>query len=159
MTRSSEGYPLAALFLLVSLFAILTAQLTPVIGSVMDDQLDAPAFFAFSLIAMATSIVLGLLIGLYHYRVGRGIAWGVSTGVVIGAFCGPIGYISTVLPAHTLALAAGGSVILLVIAWGYRLLNNHDPSTRRDLYERMLNAYRQRSVKPSDTANPFHPGP
>lgn len=141
MTRSSEGYPLAALFLLVSLFAILTAQLTPLISSIMDNDLDEDSLFVFSSFALVMGIVLGFLIGLYHYRIGRGIAWGVSTGTVIGAFCGPIGYVSVRFPEHTLAVSAGGAVILLVIAWGYRMLNNRDPSTRRDLYERMLNAH------------------
>lgn len=135
----SQGFPLATLFLIVSLCAILTAHLTPLLR----DVVVTADLAVWTLVSALFGMMLGALVGCYHYRVGRGIIWGIGIGLVVGTFCGPIGLVSTQRPQHTLVISAVGAAILMAIAVGYRIMNNRDPSTRGDLFQRMLRAYGQ----------------
>jgi FtsH-binding integral membrane protein len=135
-----QSFSLAALFLLVALCAILTAQLSPLIrewargssaSGTVAFRFDPGELVAWTISSFLLGMFYGGVIGAYHYRRARGVTWGIVTGLLLGLVAGPIAYASTRMPVHTLVTAVGGAFILVGVATMYRFVNDRDPSTRR----------------------------
>ena len=127
--RSPGGFPLAAIFLLIALVAILLAQLGLILTS---ESFDAEALVAAAIFGAVSGLIYGFFIGLYHYRIVRGGAVGAMTGLVAGALTSPICVAAVGDPWKALFSSIGGSVVLVVLAALYRILNRSDAALRAD---------------------------
>lgn len=126
----NQSYPLSALFLLVAACAVICALLTPVVRAIVvgdvggEDTAIASAGGAF------LSMMVGAVIGLYHYRPFRGLAWGILTGGVIGMIVGPV----ILAPAESLSslvtMSLGGAIVLVLtgVFFGLTIKDEEEPA-------------------------------
>ncbi|MBW8883209.1 MAG: hypothetical protein JF612_00220, partial [Planctomycetia bacterium] len=76
MTFPARGYPLGALFVLVTACAVLVAGVTPLVQMVQHGNIESMPFL-FSLAAGALGgIVIGVILGLMQFRMGLGVVMG-----------------------------------------------------------------------------------
>lgn len=113
---TNRGYPLSALFLLVTLFATLSAFVaiaartfnTPDVDSILE-------LLGFSIAECIIFAVLGIFVGLFHYRQLRGMLIGLLSGGVIGLFVGPILLVPTGLFLELVLVSIVGSIIIILV--------------------------------------------
>jgi hypothetical protein len=114
-SRFQFGFPLASLFVLVGVFAILTAMLGPVVKAVVAGRAEGFFVFVLTLIMVGVLTVLGACVGGFHHRRLWGILVGAIVGAVTGLFVGPL----TAVPIEgfpSLVVAGlGGSAALVMI--------------------------------------------
>jgi hypothetical protein len=133
--RSSRGFPLFALFLLVALFAVVAAQLSWLATGVV----EAPwAMGTAAALGGASGLVFGLMIGLYHFRRIRGALIGMATGLVFGAMTGTICNVAIAYPWATYCMSMAGGVTLVGIAMLYRAVSSDDPVSKSLAYAKLL---------------------
>jgi hypothetical protein len=112
----SRGYPLGALFVLVTACAVIVAAVTPMIRFTVRGNQDVGEFFAALGAGAGCGLVLGMVVGLFQYRRGLGLAMGAGAGILIGAAAGVMG----LTPAHELTAAAAamtaGSGLIIAVA-------------------------------------------
>src|SRR4051794_11670749 len=107
MASYQQGYPLGALFVIVTLSGVLIAAVTPLV------QLAASGIAPLVplLIAVVCGVVAGgisgIIVGVHHYRRLLGGVLGLLAGTIIGGMSGMI----ALLPADRLAPAAGAIVV------------------------------------------------
>ena len=89
-SRYQLGYPLATLFVLVAVCAILAAMLGPAIKAAAANRATFEMMLGAAAGSMIWFSVIGLVVGLYHHRRGMGAAWGGVTGLVVGLVIGPL---------------------------------------------------------------------
>ncbi len=112
--NAQTGYPLSALFVLLAACAVVSALLTPVAHAVVAKDLTAGQVLAASIIGAILVAIIGVFIGLYHYRRLRGASWGALTGGFIGLLIGPVMLAPPEALASLVAMSIGGSVVLLL---------------------------------------------
>ena len=118
---SSNGYPLAALFVLVAICAILLGLLTPVFRQSMSGGLDWELLAGVTFGAAIGGAMIGGIAGLFvrPWYVASPISAGVGCGA--GLMCGPLFLTnSQSLPAVLLA-TVGGAVVIVGVALVVRL--------------------------------------
>jgi hypothetical protein len=113
MDRRHRGYPLGALFVAVTVSAVMIAGVTPLVRSVFSGEEDVGRFLAAIGIGAICGMVMGVVVGAFQSRKGLGLTVGVSTGTLIGAVAG----IVALLPAKqlgpaTAAMTAGSALII-----------------------------------------------
>ena len=120
--NSTHSYPLSALFVLVAACAVIASLITPVVRSVADGTIGVSEAVGASISGTLITMLLGAIVGLYHYRRLRGVLWGVLTGAVIGVIAGPV----VLAPASDfpslMSISAFGALILVLIGAGFRLV-------------------------------------
>src|SRR5687767_13176058 len=83
-----RGYPLAALFVLVTACAALAAGVTPVLRAAFQGELNVEALIGAVAGCIAGCVFLGALFGLFNLRwlacAGIGAGVGVAVGLVAG---------------------------------------------------------------------------
>ena len=109
-----QSYPLSALFLLLAACGVICALLTPVVRAVMAGQVGGEDTVLASFVGALLSICGGAIIGLYHYRPLRGLAWGILTGGVIGTIVGPVVLAPPESLGSLIGMAVGGGFVLMV---------------------------------------------
>ena len=130
-----QSYPLGALFLLVAIFAVLTA----IIG-----RLRSIAAVNIGELILAggwggvAGMLAGVIIGLYHFHRVKGFFLGAVMGAIVGVLCGPIVLLSQSHPVETLGVAVAGVFVLNALAFAYSYANSADPMTRRQHYDELL---------------------
>ncbi|HUG66689.1 MAG TPA: hypothetical protein VMM76_02990 [Pirellulaceae bacterium] len=115
MDRSVQGgYPLSALFVLLAACAVVSALLTPVVHAVVGKVLTIEQVAGASVGGAMFVGLIGGVIGLYHYRPLRGVAWGILTGGIIGTVVGPIMLAPAEAIGPLVTMSIGGSIVLLI---------------------------------------------
>ena len=112
----SRGYPIGALFVLVSTCAVLAAGISPLArGAAQGNELLGEPGWAIGLGAMC-GLVCGAILGVVYYRFPIGLLMGVAAGVVIGAVAGAM----AMMPGNQLITAAAamtaGSALVVGVA-------------------------------------------
>jgi hypothetical protein len=115
MTAPRSGYPIGALFVVVALCAVLIAGISPLVKSTEDGNIDS-RFVVLSLAAGALcGIVVGLILGIFQFRLGLGIVMGTSLGALIGMAAGVMALLSTrQLLTAAAAMTAGSGLVVAV---------------------------------------------
>ena len=119
--RRQRGYPLTALFVLVGICAILSALLGPAIHVVATRRVDLSSFFGAAMVSTICIGMLGVFVGLFHHKRGRGVLLGGATGGVVGFFVGPLAIVPVEGFASLIAAGLGGSVTLVALGVIVRL--------------------------------------
>jgi hypothetical protein len=112
MAAPRHGYPLGALFVLVTACAVLIAGVTPLVRLVTKG--DAPEYLLPAIIVgICCGFVVGSTLGLLQFRKGLGLAMGATTGTFIGAAAGGIALLKTeqLIPA-SIAMSVGSGLIV-----------------------------------------------
>lgn len=119
---SPHSYPLSALFVLVAACAVIASLITPVVQSIADGTVGVSEAVGAGVTGTLVTLLLGAVVGLYHYRRLRGVLWGALTGALIGMIAGPV----VVAPASAfpslMSISAFGALVLVLIGAGFRLV-------------------------------------
>lgn len=117
MTVARRGYPLGALFVLMTICAVLVAGVAPLVHSLQRGQVPASAFLAAMGIGCFGGMVLGVILGLFQFNVGRGVLMGASVGAVIGLAAGALALLTgdQILAAATAMTAGSGLVVAVAV--------------------------------------------
>ena len=118
-TSSNRGYPLSALFLLVTASGVVLAMVAPVLRGPCEAGTEE--LLGAAIAGSLTLGLLGLFLGLFHYSRWRGVLWGVLLGGVLGLLIGPMAFISPTSLPFVLLNSLGGAVVILGIAAVSRL--------------------------------------
>jgi hypothetical protein len=115
MNASHRGYPLGALFVLVTLCAVLLAGISPLVKNMNDATVSTGEFFAAVGGGALGGILLGIILGLFQFRIGRGVVIGAGVGCIIGMAGGALALLSSqqIFTAAT-AMTAGSGLIVAV---------------------------------------------
>jgi hypothetical protein len=115
MNSSRQGYPLGALFVLVTLCAVLLAGVSPLVKNLTDGMISPREFFAYVGGGAVGGMLLGVVLGLFQFRIGRGVVVGAAVGCVIGLVGGAMSLLSgkQIFTAAT-AMTAGSGLIVAV---------------------------------------------
>lgn len=109
-----SGYPLSALFVLLAGCAVMSALLTPIVHAVVARVLTIGQVAGASVGGAILVGLVGGVVGLYHYRLWRGVGWGVLTGGILGTLIGPVMLAPPEAIGHLVITSIGGSLVLLI---------------------------------------------
>jgi hypothetical protein len=119
-----RGYPLGALFVLVTLSAVLVAGITPLVRKVFAEGTGAwEAFGAMAAGATAGAIV-GMVVGALEFRRGMGVLMGGGVGTLLGGAAG----LMAMLPAGQIATAAVAMLVGSSLVVGVAVLMRRSES-------------------------------
>ncbi len=150
----SQGYPLSSLFILIALFAVLAAHLSPLATAQQRKELSVTTVLTAPMVGAFVGACFGVIIGLYHYQRQRGVLLGLAMGVVMGAICGVILAISVSLGWQMVLTSMASAVVLLGVAAFARYMNDEDPVSSRKVYEKMLAQRKDEDVWVASTVEP-----
>lgn len=116
----SRGYPLGALFVVVTASAVLIAGVSPLARTLLNEGTDIAQVVVLTL----ASAVFGLFIGLSVGLIGHRTALASGLGALAGTFIGGASGMMSLLPARELAPTAiamtAGSALIIGIALAMR---------------------------------------
>lgn len=115
----SRGYPLSALFLLVTACGVVLAMVTPIFRGPQEagwTELLIAALAGGGVLSLA-----GLLLGLFHYSRWRGVLAGTLLGGLLGLLLGPLIFAAPDNLPLVLLSSLGGAVVILGVAAVARL--------------------------------------
>jgi hypothetical protein len=115
MQFPKQGYPLGALFVLVTLCAVLVAGAAPLIRMSREEIEPIPFLVALGGGAIGGMIV-GLVMGLLQFRVGLGLLMGAGVGATIGAAAGMMSLLSNEQILTAAAAMTAGSGLVIAVA-------------------------------------------
>jgi hypothetical protein len=121
VNRPRHGYPLGALFLLVAACAVLTAIITPIGRAMANEKITVWELVGALLVGVIGGAKLGTIVGLFHYRILRGMGIGALTGAAIGLVAGPLMLLPAASIVEVFTASVGGSLLLLVVGVVLRL--------------------------------------
>jgi len=118
---STGGYPLIALFLVITACGIIASLIGPAVRAMSDGRIGVRDAINSSIASTVIVMLIGGVVGMFHYRRARGFGWGLVTGAVIGIFVGPL-----VLAPHesfgaVVALSFGGAAVIILITIAFRI--------------------------------------
>ena len=115
MNASRRGYPLGALFVLVTLCAVLLAGISPLVKNLNEGLVDTGPFFAAVGGGAFGGMLIGMILGLFQFQIGRGVVTGAGVGCIIGMVAGAMALLSSrqIFTAAT-AMTAGSGLIVAV---------------------------------------------
>src|SRR5262245_3507133 len=117
MNTSRQGYPLGALFVLVTVCAVLVAGVAPLVHALRNGEVSKEAFFAALGGGFFGGMFLGMILGIFQFRVGRGVVIGAGVGGVIGLAGGAMALLSSeqIFTAATAMTAGSGLVVAVAV--------------------------------------------
>lgn len=111
-----RGYPLGALFVVVTACAVLIAGVSPLARMAFHEGADLGRYFFATLVGAGWGLFIGLLVGLIGHRTALASGLGALAGTFIGAASGII----ALLPAREISSAAAamtaGSALIVGVA-------------------------------------------
>jgi uncharacterized membrane protein len=117
MNAFRRGYPLGALFVLMTICAVLVAGVAPLVHSLQAGNVDVTAFAAAMGIGSMAGMILGMILGLFQFRIGRGVLMGAGVGAIVGAAAGALALLNSqqIFAAATAMTAGSGLVIAVAV--------------------------------------------
>jgi hypothetical protein len=109
-----RGYSLSTLFLLIAACAVAIGMVSPVLRG--EAQVGPGDVIGSAIACGLMGLILGAVVGLFHYSRVRGLGWGLIVGGLIGAVCGPIMYVPPAQFSFVFSTALGGAVLILGVA-------------------------------------------
>ena len=114
MHLPQRGYPLGALFVLVTLCAVLVAGAAPLVRRNLE-EVDPTTFMVALACGALGGMTVGAVMGLLQFRIGLGLLMGVGVGLTIGAVAGMMSLLtSKQLLTATAAMTAGSGLVIAV---------------------------------------------
>src|SRR5262245_3300902 len=115
MTFPARGYPLGALFVLVTACAVLAAGITPLVRMVQQGNIESMQFVIALGAGALSGMVIGVILGLMQFRMGIGVLMGTAVGVILGGAAGAMSLLTgQQLLTAALAMTAGSGLIVIV---------------------------------------------
>jgi hypothetical protein len=119
--KTQRGYPLIALFLVITGCGVIAALVAPAMRGIISGTVGSGDAVAAGTACAVLIMVLGGIVGVFHYHRGRGFVWGLLTGATIGIFAGPMiiaprGELGTML-----GLSMGGTAVIMMVTVAFRL--------------------------------------
>ena len=114
--NSRSGYPLGALFVLVTACAVLIAGIAPIAKTMGQDGQEITHFFGALGIGACCGLFVGLLVGLLQFRLAVGAGMGALAGTLIGAAGGVMALLSSNQIAAAAAAMTAGSGLIIGVA-------------------------------------------
>ena len=113
MNFSQRGYPIGALFALVTLSAVLIGGFTPRVRVSNEEAPETVSFLLAMGIGALCGMVAGVMLGLLQFRVGLGVIMGGTLGTILGIIAGLMALLSSeqIGPA-ALAMSAGSALVV-----------------------------------------------
>src|SRR5437016_648185 len=116
MPTPHRGYPIGALFVLVAMSAVLAAGVAP-LSRLKDEEAIGLGLEAGAVLAgLALGAVVGMVLGLLHFRRGLAVLFGGSAGAVIGATSGLMCLVPERLILNSAAAMIAGSGLVVGVA-------------------------------------------
>lgn len=113
MNATARGYPLGALFVLVTAAATLIAGLAPVLRSFGDDGPSAETIITAIVTGLLLGGLMGGILGLFQYRWFLGGSVGIVAGAVVGVTAGLLSLApSNLLPGIAIAYVVGSGLMI-----------------------------------------------
>jgi hypothetical protein len=110
--NTPRGYPLGALFVLVTLCAVLVAGAAPLVRRNLD-EVDPTTFMVALGCGALVGMTVGAVMGLLQFRISLGLLMGVGVGLTIGAVGGMMSLLtSKQLLTATAAMTAGSGLVI-----------------------------------------------
>lgn len=109
---AQTGTPLAMAFVAIALLAVLVAMDGVVVRSQSNDENFGRFTATFGLCGM----VVGALMGLFHFRRWRGVMLGTLTGSIVGPLMAPLFYCDEKTFPEIMGIALFGCILLPVLA-------------------------------------------
>jgi F0F1-type ATP synthase assembly protein I len=119
LPRKSGGYPLVALFLVISACGIVAALLGPAARAMSEGRIGLQTAVYSVFLGMLAVMLVGGVVGLFHYRRLRGLVWGLITGAVLGMFAGPLVLAPRESFGAVVSLSFGGAVVIVLISLAF----------------------------------------
>jgi uncharacterized membrane protein len=116
MNISRQGYPLGALFVLVTLCAVLAAGVSPLVQMAKDGDIEPSSVLIALACGALCGITIGIIIGLLQFRIGLGMILGAGAGAVIGAAAGAMSLLSSDQMVTAAAAMTAGSGLVVCVA-------------------------------------------
>lgn len=115
VNHTRRGYPIGALFVVVTACAVLTAGASPLVRLVALEEVSLESFLVALGLGAGWGLLIGAITGIVQFRSALGGVVGAGAGLFIGAAGGLI----ALLPAHklmaaTAAMTAGSALIVAV---------------------------------------------
>src|SRR3954468_21559634 len=95
MNTSRRGYPIGALFVLMTVCAVLLAGISPLAQNFNSGTVSFEAFLGALGIGALAGMLLGMVLGLFQFQMARGVATGAVAGCVIGLIAGGFALLSS----------------------------------------------------------------
>jgi hypothetical protein len=114
-SRTTSGYPLVALFLLLTACGIIAALVGPAARAISAGEVGWDDALLAAILSSVGAAGLGAVIGMFHYRRGRGLLWGLLVGSVIGVFLGPLMLAPASSFGSVIALSFGGAAVIVLV--------------------------------------------
>jgi len=114
--HATRGFPLASLFLLVTVCAALISFILPVAHAFRTQQVPGTDLLIASLIAGVVTTILGAFLGLLQRRPVLGLLAGGVVGGFVGCIVGPLCLLPVEQFAELLRMSLVGSLALVVLA-------------------------------------------
>jgi hypothetical protein len=122
-TEPARGYPLIALFLVLTACGVVAALVAPALRTIFDGKIGAKDAVTACIVSSVCIMALGGIIGLFHFHRGRGFLLGIITGGAVGIFVGPMVMAPREALGTIVGLSVGGSAIVVLVAVAYRISN------------------------------------
>jgi hypothetical protein len=115
-STSNGGSLVGGLFLVTAACSVMLAMVAPVWSAPGGQIEDTVSALIAAIVGGFVLGLLGLLVGMFQFRILSGMFWGCLVGAVIGAFTGPLIFLPIDRLSWLLGTAICGSVILLISA-------------------------------------------
>jgi hypothetical protein len=110
-----RGYPIGALFVVVTASAVLVAGASPLIRLAFRGEVEIPTVLAALALGAGWGLLIGGVTGILQFRSALGGLVGAGAGTLIGAAAGLIARLpASELTAATAAMTAGSALIIAV---------------------------------------------
>jgi hypothetical protein len=119
--KSRRVYPLSVLFVLIAIASVMVGFLRPIVQSLSRGPVGVAEATMASVGGAIGVAFVGGLVGMHHYNRGRGLMWGIATGLAIGAVLGPASLTPLETAPTLMSIAVGGSMLLVALATFFRL--------------------------------------
>jgi hypothetical protein len=114
---ANRGYPLGALFVLVTACAVLIAGITPIVQDIgQPDGHQVLEVLTALGIGAGCGLLVGVVVGLLQFRMAVGAAMGALAGIVIGAASGIIVLLTSDQITTAAAAMTAGSALVVGVA-------------------------------------------
>jgi hypothetical protein len=116
MNQPRRGYPLGALFVVVTACAVLAAGVTPLIRLFSEGEEEIGRFLGAIVIGAVCGFVIGVITGLVQFRTALGGGMGAMAGTLIGAAAGLVALLRASQLAPAAAAMTAGSALIIGVA-------------------------------------------